>query len=815
MTTPDHVGFDRLDDYLDRLAHDDREQPPVGLDPWLAATARAIRDQSEAPAPDPRFVARLRETLLMDASIPLPDPNPARNDVIQASSPASPFASLPSLARSADARHRGARPHLTASATLAPQPTPIAIRRRGTFAQRWNRHGWPIVELVGVAALVIGLVSVMVGGNGGLPGMVPGFGHTSQVSTPTADTGDVAMAQGNAGRTSEMPGPGVVSDPTVLWSKTLSSGAFTTAPIVAGNLLIGISQTDAPYSSQVAAYDTATGNVRWQVGVRDGSLEYGAPAVSGGIVLVPVTDYGPPEFGEPVFGTPGATPTPIQNTGSLLALDTDTGEEVWRFETGGIGYLSPLVVEDLVYVTDGIGVVQAISIETGEEVWNATVPTAGNLIPNALLSAADGLIYVATSLGSVHALAALTGDEAWTFDIGGDNPTTPVVSDGVVYIATSYLGDVIDAMNLPLDTGESIALTGSDEATPPGEPANALPKGVGRLYAITAATGEQAWSVDLDHFVRPAPTVADGMVILAGAGANGDEIVALDTATGMNELWSLTTDGNVDTSVAVVDGVGYVGTYGSTFYAIDLESGSTAWSVQTGGTIALQAFVSGGFVFMSSGGQDGTLYALGISNNATPGAASMNPTDISGLPPCDVEPRPAAPATPVPNSDGTVPTTTIPMPDATPEYTLDGTDSGEGGLYQATIAWSEIAVGPPATDEQVAGISETLQAMESCDRPGNGRYIAAFYSDDYFLRPWVIETVAYNGYQFFRALEGAVDPATIAEQARVLPDGRIAVVRTFDASPDFGQLYIFVEQDGQWLIDEFADISRDGVPGRG
>ena len=813
MTAHDHVAADQLDRALDQIARGDG-QPAVGSDPRLAADVRAIRTHEEAPAPDPAFVARLRETLLMDASIPLSGPVPghAANGTSPSRAP-----SLPNLPLAApDARHRDARRHLAASSM--PATTPARIGTRRGLVQRWNRHGWPVVELLGAAALIIGLVSVMLGGgNGGLPSLVPGFGQTTRQATPAAVSGEIAMAQGNAGRTGEMSGPGVASDPTVVWSKIPSSGSFAAAPIVAGDTLYAVNQGEYPDGSRVVAYDTSTGIVRWQAAVNEGRLEYGAPAVSNGLVLVPVTDDGPSDTMDQLIATPRTGPTGIELTGALLALDAQTGQTVWRFATGGIGYLSPLVVGDLVYVSDGLGTVQAISIATGEEVWNTTYPIRGTLTPNASLSLTNGLIYAASNMGTLYAFDAETGEQAWATELGGNYPTTPVVAGGTIYVASSAIQDPggLGETELIPNPDVPAAVVEPHAATPPAESPDPIVSGQGRLYAIDATTGVPGWAVDLDYPLRPAPMVTGEMVVIAGAGANSDEVIALDAATGQTERWSLTADGMIDTSIVVSDGIGYIGTFGSTFYAIDLSDGSTVWSVRTAGHIGSQASVSDGLVFMASSAIEGSaLYALGESTDATPGAASVSPTDISGLPPCTVDPRSEIPATPAANSAGLVPTVMIPVQDATPEYTLAGVETGEGN-YLATIAWSEIPVGMPASEEQVTGISETLQQMQACDRPGNGRYVAAFYSDDYFLRSWVIETITYNGYQFLGVIDGAVDPATIAEQSRVLPDGRVAVLRTFDANPDYGQLFIFVEQDGQWMIDEYAEVSADGVPDRG
>lgn len=806
---PDDVdAAHRLDRYLDRLARGG-VRPEGGLDPRLAAAARALRTQREDAAPDPVFVARLRETLTMDPTLTLPN-----SAATGATAPVPPALATDRRYPSTTSRigtggRDRTRPVTSAPATASPVRPLRPVRRDG-----WRRRGWPVVEILGVAALILGLVSVLLGGNGGnngLPAFLPDLGQNTQQATPAVDPDAVAMAQGNAGRTGEMPGPGVASAPEVVWSKVLGSESFAAAPIVAGDTLYGTIQGQYPIESQVAAYDMATGNLRWQAGVDEGRLEYGVPAVSHGLVLVPVTDFGLSET-DVVLATPGTGPTGWRPTGRLLALDAATGQRVWEFETGGIGYLSPLVVDDLVYVSDGIGLIQAVSIGTGEEVWSVTYPVDGTLTPNASLSSANGLIYAASNLGAIYALDALTGEQSWSLELGGNYPTTPVVADGTVYVASSQIYDPVGSVETPPIPDELIPATEPNAATPPAGSADPIELGESRLYAIDAATGDETWAVAFDHELRPAPTVTGDLVIVSGAGAGSDEVIALDAETGQTQQWSFTASGRIDTTMIVTGGLGYLGDFGSTFSAIDLSDGSIAWQVQTAGFIGLPATVADGRVFMATSVISGsTLYALGEAGGDATAVASGGPVDISGLPACSVQPRPEAAATPVFDGDGTIPTVTIIALEETPEYTLDGVEGDD----LATIAWSEIPVGTPITDGQATGIADTYRQIQACSRSGDDRYLAAFYTDDFFLRPWVIEYGTYNGYGAWGIEDPPVDPATVSEQSRILPDGRLAVLRTFSGNPDYGQLVIFIEQDGRWLIDEYAEVTPDGVPGRG
>jgi outer membrane protein assembly factor BamB len=89
-------------------------------------------------------------------------------------------------------------------------------------------------------------------------------------------------------------------------------------------------------------------------------------------------------------------------TNSLHAIDVNTGEELWRFETGGSVMSSPAVDgdESTVVVGSGDGNLYAVDAETGEEVWRHDIgsPVTGS---PALV---DDWIYVTAARGDLVAL---------------------------------------------------------------------------------------------------------------------------------------------------------------------------------------------------------------------------------------------------------------------------------------------------------------------------------------------------------------------------------------------------------------------------
>jgi outer membrane protein assembly factor BamB len=81
--------------------------------------------------------------------------------------------------------------------------------------------------------------------------------------------------------------------------------------------------------------DAASGDVRWKSDEPTGTIN-SRPTIGGGILYV----------GDRV--------------GFLHAFDADSGEHLWKFETGNAVYSSPLVTDDTIYFGSNDGYVYAI-----------------------------------------------------------------------------------------------------------------------------------------------------------------------------------------------------------------------------------------------------------------------------------------------------------------------------------------------------------------------------------------------------------------------------------------------------------------------
>jgi outer membrane protein assembly factor BamB len=298
--------------------------------------------------------------------------------------------------------------------------------------------------------------------------------------------------------------------------------------------------------------------LRWRVDTH-GEV-YSSPAVVGGILYL---------------GT---------KEGYLLALNEETGEEIWRFDTGGgIVRSSPTVVDGTIYLAAGYSLF-ALEALSGQPRWQSTIQFAGPSSPVMV----EGFVYVSSEEGTVYSFEAGTGRQRWEYQAEGLVFSSPAVAGGTVFF-------------------------GSDS---------------GDLYALEAENGRQLWRFDAEGGVYATPAVAGDVVYVS---SKAGVVYALDVAKG-RELWSR--DAGGDASPAIVDGVLYVGGDDGGLYAFDARTGEQRWLFATGDPIRSSPAVAGDTVYVGSGR---ALYAVDIVSGEprwrypTSDAVETSPTVVNGV----------------------------------------------------------------------------------------------------------------------------------------------------------------------------------------
>jgi outer membrane protein assembly factor BamB len=240
---------------------------------------------------------------------------------------------------------------------------------------------------------------------------------------------------------------------TKLLARLSSAVTVTDHTVFAGGTASNISPGGEENEGVITAIDRETGAVRWQTIVGDGrtgtpdSVD-STPAVSRGVLYTGVDHVG------------------------TIALDADTGLELWRAPYGG-EFSSPAVAGHHVFISGIDEKVYALDAATGELTWSFTTGDSNF----ASVAIKEDAIYFPSSSGIFYALDAGTGQVKWQLDDAGGAASPAIVGDTV--IAASALG-----------------------ADQPGP---------GALLGIHIATGQELWKVDIGPTLS-SPAISDGKI---------------------------------------------------------------------------------------------------------------------------------------------------------------------------------------------------------------------------------------------------------------------------------------------------------------
>ena len=220
---------------------------------------------------------------------------------------------------------------------------------------------------------------------------------------------------------------------------------------------------------------------------------------------------------------------------SLYAVDGQTGERLWRRETGRISEtaVTPIPDTDLILFTRDVGsksILEAIDIITGDRIWRSE-KVKGDVLQLSVDPANDllAVVLVKNPQGNagqefkrkpiLHVLELSTGDELWKRELDSDiemmpsrfgenlgeiaytldNYRAPLLLDGRLFLfyegATSYdarTGKEKEREKFKINE-DGLALT---EADPVFDDSRIYISGRGRIRAVNRRTGNVEWKAD-------------------------------------------------------------------------------------------------------------------------------------------------------------------------------------------------------------------------------------------------------------------------------------------------------------------------------
>ena len=198
--------------------------------------------------------------------------------------------------------------------------------------------------------------------------------------------------------------------------------------------------------------------------------------------------------------------------GALYKLDKETGEQIWRFDSGSMLMASPIIRGKDVLLASSEGKVFKLDSGTGSQVWSANMPRGAVSIPSI---SGNGLI-VPTMAGKVSSFDIRDGGKVWEVDLKAPIVCNPSIYGDVVFLATRA-GDI---HSLQLRTGKELWRANLDGpiVSTPATSADSMYVGTqaGTFYSLDIESGQSVWEHQCNRGIISGAVIVFTYVVFCG-----------------------------------------------------------------------------------------------------------------------------------------------------------------------------------------------------------------------------------------------------------------------------------------------------------
>ena len=245
-------------------------------------------------------------------------------------------------------------------------------------------------------------------------------------------------------------------------------------------------------------------------------------------------------FSQPAFGQNGEWPQHRGDQGLRgLALGKlgDKLKLLWTYETGDFLKSSAVIKNGTVFIGSDSKKLHAINLKTGKETWSYSTELAIEAAPLVL----KDVVYVGSTDGFLYALQAKDGKLLWKHET---------------------MGEIMGAPNHAVrpKSKDSVLVIGSYD---------------NYVHCLNAKTGKLLWKFETNNYVNGVPTILDGDKVVFGGCDAVLYVVGLEDG---KLIRSLKVDAPIAATVAVADGIGYVGNMDNAVTAFDLNAAEVVWT---------------------------------------------------------------------------------------------------------------------------------------------------------------------------------------------------------------------------------------------
>lgn len=350
--------------------------------------------------------------------------------------------------------------------------------------------------------------------------------------SPAPNSSQIVLFRGNPERTGVYAAPAMRSEPQIRWQTRLAS-TLLAAPLVADGLLYTVSWKGTMY-----ALDIQTGSPVWSAEGLGQHENAGAIAgdmiISGGLSKKvrardrrSGTEIWTFETKYPVQGAPliVGQEVYIATDREVYALALHSGNLIWQAATGDeeAFMAAPAFKDGLIFTTSG-KLLLALDSQTGEEIWRVE---KDEMFLG--LAVSNDLVYVGNWNHYLYAFDRRTGQEHWQFQGSGEFWSAPAVNNGTVYAGNNDRFYALNAQNGELlwsfQAGGQPVSEGlvADGVVYFSDSNHEVRRGPRHLYALDATTGEELWVFETTSTFLPAPAVGNDALYVISTG----EVIAL------------------------------------------------------------------------------------------------------------------------------------------------------------------------------------------------------------------------------------------------------------------------------------------------
>ena len=212
---------------------------------------------------------------------------------------------------------------------------------------------------------------------------------------------------------------------------------------------------------------------------------------------------------------------------------------LWSYETGEFLKSSVVVEEGIAFVGSDDGLLHAIELETGKKKWTFKTEMAIEAPP--LLY--GGQVIVGSTDGFLYSIGQKSGKLTWKYET---------------------MGEIMGAAN------QAIRPISKDDVLVVGSYDNFV-------HCVETKSGKPVWKFEAQNYINGVPTIYNQENVVFGGCDAMLYVIGLEDGKSVR---SIEVEAPIAASVAIADGVGYVGDMDRSVTAFNLDTGEIVWNYQ-------------------------------------------------------------------------------------------------------------------------------------------------------------------------------------------------------------------------------------------